>query len=97
MLAHSKIEGKFDFNKTPLAPPGIKVIVNEKINSIKIGGYMEYWGGTSEQLWSTTDATHAIHPTPGSKYMHIWWNFFHNTSSCQDYQQQNKPTTLSRN
>ena len=30
--AHSMMKGNFDFNKAPLAPPGTKVIVHEKIN-----------------------------------------------------------------
>jgi hypothetical protein len=30
--AHEALHGPFDFNKTPLAPPGIKVVVHEKPN-----------------------------------------------------------------
>ena len=30
MSAHTSIEGQFDFNKTQLAPPGIKLIVHKK-------------------------------------------------------------------
>jgi hypothetical protein len=28
--AYTMLEGNFDFNATPLAPPGIKVIIHEK-------------------------------------------------------------------
>jgi hypothetical protein len=28
--AYEAINGPFDFNKTPLAPPGIKVVIHEK-------------------------------------------------------------------
>ena len=41
MSSYTALEGQFDFNKIPLAPPGIKVIVHEKLNSVKLGGYME--------------------------------------------------------
>ena len=30
LSAYAQIEGEFDYNRTPLAPPGIKVIVHEK-------------------------------------------------------------------
>ena len=48
MPAYTALEGQFDFNKTPLAPPGINVMVHKNLNSVKLGGYMEYQGGT---LW----------------------------------------------
>ena len=38
MLAYTELEGKFDFNNTPLAPPGIKVIVHEKYQQGKTWG-----------------------------------------------------------
>ena len=31
------------------------------------------------------------------KNQHVWCNFFHNTSSCQDYQQQINPGRLPKN
>ena len=47
----------------------------KNFNNVKLGGYMEYQGGTLDRLWSTTDAAHATHPTPGGKDMQMWWNF----------------------
>ena len=41
MLEHTTIEGTFDFNKTPLAPPGINVLVHKNRNSVKLGESME--------------------------------------------------------
>ena len=38
MSAHIAIEGQFYFNKTPLAPPGIKVILYGKPKQRKIWG-----------------------------------------------------------
>ena len=38
MLAHTAIEGQFNFNKPPLAPPGIKVIVHKKPQQRKTWG-----------------------------------------------------------
>ena len=32
LSAHAQLEGAFDFNRTPLAPPGTRVIVHEKPN-----------------------------------------------------------------
>jgi hypothetical protein len=32
VLAYTQLEGTFDFNKTPLAPPGTKVIIHEQTN-----------------------------------------------------------------
>ena len=34
ILAHVMLEGTFYYNRTPLKPPGTKVIVNEKPNRI---------------------------------------------------------------
>ena len=38
MSAYTELEGEFDFNKTPLAPPEIKVIVHEKPQQRKTWG-----------------------------------------------------------
>ena len=38
ILAHIAIESPFNFNKTPLIPPGIKVLVYEKLNHRKTWG-----------------------------------------------------------
>jgi hypothetical protein len=32
LSAHAQLNGLFDYNKTPLAPPGTKVIINEKVD-----------------------------------------------------------------
>ena len=69
----------------------------KNLNDVKLGGYMEYQGGTLDRLWSTTNATHATYPTTGEKDMRMWWNFCHNTSSCQDYQQHSNPPMLPKN
>ena len=61
MLAYTAIEGPFDFNKTPIKPPGTKVLVQKNHNNGKLGASMEYRDGTSAQKWSTTGATRAIH------------------------------------
>ena len=37
--AHEMMEGNFEFNKTPLAPPGTKAIFNEKLNKRRTWGY----------------------------------------------------------
>ena len=42
---HAMMEGNFDFNKTPLAPPGTNVIVNEKPNRRRT------WGQDRIQVW----------------------------------------------
>ena len=67
MLSHTAIEGIFDFNKTHLAPPGIKVLVHKNYNSVKLGESMEYQDGTSGLGWSTIGAIPAIHQTPGMR------------------------------
>ena len=46
MSAHTAIEGQFDFNKTPLEPPGTKVLVHKNHSSIKLGKYTH---GTTQQ------------------------------------------------
>ena len=40
MLEHTAIEGPFDFNKTPLEPTGIKVLVKKNHNNVKLGESM---------------------------------------------------------
>ena len=42
------------------------------LNSVKIGGYMAYQGGTSDRLWSTANDTNDTHPTPGRKDIQMW-------------------------
>ena len=49
MSAHTAIEGKFEFLKTPLVPIVIKVAVHTKNrNSVKLWEYMEYQDVTLE-------------------------------------------------
>ena len=38
VLAHTTIEEKFELNKTPLAPPGIKLLVHKKTQHSKTWG-----------------------------------------------------------
>ena len=38
MLTYTAIEGSFDFNKTPLAPPGTRVLLNKKPQQSKTCG-----------------------------------------------------------
>ena len=41
----------------------------KNLNSVTLGGYTEYQGGTLGRLCSTTDTTHATQPTQGDKDM----------------------------
>ena len=50
MLAHATIEGIFDFNRTPLAPTGIKVLVHKKTQQCKT------WGTHGVHVWYTRPA-----------------------------------------
>ena len=43
--SRAMMEGNFDFKKTLLAPPGTKVVVNEKPNIRRI------WGQQGLQVW----------------------------------------------
>ena len=72
MLAYIAIEGPFDFNKTPLAPPVTKVLAHKKHNKGKPGESMEYQDGTSAQKWSTEGDTHAIHQTQEGRDIQMW-------------------------
>ena len=55
LAAQMELEGSFDFNNTPLVPPGTKVIVHKKLGQINNGNYMEYKDGIWDWIWSTTD------------------------------------------
>ena len=97
MLAHTVLERQFDFSKTPLTPPGIKVIVHGKPQHHKT------WGIHGVPGWCIRPVMehcrfyicHTPNPRGGGRIDVV--DFFHNTSSCRDYQQQNKPPGLPNN
>jgi hypothetical protein len=56
LSAYAYLFGNFNFNKTPLAPPGTKVIVHKNQTIVLAGITMAKMPGTSVLLWSITDA-----------------------------------------
>jgi hypothetical protein len=54
--AYEAIHGQFDYNKTPLAPPGCKVIIHKNLVNADHGTHMESWDGTWDQQWNITVA-----------------------------------------
>ena len=46
LSAYAQLEGTFDFNRTPLAPPGTRVIVHEKPTNGALGPRMASMAGT---------------------------------------------------
>ena len=50
------LEENFDFNKTPLAPPGTKVVINKKLGKHKFWYHMRYRDGIGDHQWNTTDS-----------------------------------------
>ena len=48
------IGGEFDVKKTPLSPPGTKVVIHEKSGQQNIGTHMGYRGSIWDHLWNTT-------------------------------------------
>ena len=64
LSAYAQIEGEFDYNRTPLAPPGIRVVVHEKpadrgtwsshgVDGWYIGPAMESYRCFKTYIWST--------------------------------------------
>ena len=45
LSAYAAVHGNFDFNATPMAPPGTKVVVHEKADSRKS------WAGHGIKAW----------------------------------------------
>ena len=90
MLACTALEGKFHFNKTPLAQPDIKVIVHETPQEHKTWGTNGvpglYIRPSMEHYRCYTCYTPNIR---GERRVDVV-GFSHNTSLCHDYQQQNK-------
>ena len=72
MLEHTTIEGTFDFNKTPLAPPGINVLVHKNRNSVKLGESMDDRDSTLGLKCITACNVPDIHQTKGGKEIHMW-------------------------
>ena len=56
LSAYKQINGRFDFNQTLLAPPGIKVL-HERPFSKASGHPMPKKAGTLDQQWTPIDAT----------------------------------------
>jgi hypothetical protein len=50
------IFGQHDFNRAPLAPPGTRIIANEKPGKRKLGLHMVKMAGTLDHHWNITDA-----------------------------------------
>lgn len=55
--AHEALHGPFDYNKTPLAPPDIKVVIHEKPGQRNSWIRMVLWDGTWGQHKNITAAT----------------------------------------
>ena len=64
LSAYAQIEGEFDYNRTPLAPPGIRVVVHDKpsergswdshgVDGWYIGPAMESYRCFKTYIWST--------------------------------------------
>ena len=76
LSAYSQFNGTYDFNRTPIAPLGMRVMVHENQTTEKHGHLMQSRVGTSGQLCTTTDATRHgsrqqglrgfLTPSPGS-------------------------------
>ena len=60
LSADAQLNGIFDFNRTPLAPPGTKVIFFNPLPISKPGPLVGLASGTSAAPLSTTDATKFI-------------------------------------
>ena len=52
LSAYAQVWGTFDFNRTPLAPPGTKVMVHEKPMD------RETWAPHASEAWYTGPAMH---------------------------------------
>ena len=46
LSAYAQLQGVYGYNAQPLAPPGIKIIVHENPETIKVGDTGEYMTGT---------------------------------------------------
>jgi hypothetical protein len=66
LSAHAQLHGIFDYNKTPLAPPGTKVIIHEKWITVDRGHRTASTAGMSDQRWSTTVPIEFIVPQLGT-------------------------------
>ena len=64
LSAYAQIEGEFDYNRTPIAPPGVRVVVHEKpaergswdphgVDGWYIGPAMESYRCFKTYIWST--------------------------------------------
>ena len=57
LLAEAQLNNAFDFNRTPLAPPGTRVIVHETPNNRRTRAPHSVDDGTSDPPLTTTNAT----------------------------------------
>ena len=72
--AYTVLEGVFDFNKTPLAPPGTKVVYLGILTALK--------AGISDQRWNTTDVTACLSTIQNPSESLIPSNYFPRKYQC---------------
>jgi hypothetical protein len=94
ILAYTVLEGTFDYNKTPLAPPGMKVIIYEKLLQQKTwdphGTNGWYLSPTMEHYCCNqafTNKTKAGHITDTVEFISPTYN-----GTVHDYQQERHPS-----
>ena len=97
LSAHAQVHGSFDFNATPLTPPGTKIIIHEKPSvrgswSLRVidGWYIGY----------TPSATDVFGSMP-TKLIIVTFqtqsNFSHTTVTCIFFLQRTMPSVQSKN
>jgi hypothetical protein len=86
--------GAFDFNKSPMAPPGTRVVVHENRNSARPGRPVRLMAGTSVQRPNIIAATACTSPKHPLNAPPTQSNLFHITSTCPEHHPPTLPVTL---
>ena len=68
LSAYACLNGNFDFNQSPLAPPGTHITPAQP--SVRTWNPTASMAGMSAHPSNTTDATNAIYPAPSASAMH---------------------------
>jgi hypothetical protein len=87
LSAHAYLFGNFDFNKTPLAPPGTRVVIHTKPDK------RAFWGFHGKDSWYIGPSINhyrclkIIIPTLLAKWTCTQYNFFHQPQRFQQFLQ----------
>jgi len=91
LSAEAQLNGAFDYNKTPLAPPGTKVLIHETPENAEHGRHTVLTAGTSVGRRNITGVTVYTRQKQERNASPARLSFFLTTAKCHNYHPQTLP------